>query len=171
MESKSARFSNKEKYISPADNVTSVSRNGFFAKRNQIYSALREENNTPNITNYMALVDYDFVGGENMTFNTFTKERPETFGKIQYEHDLKSLPERLREAVVIKSILIVPTWAAFMAWNANIVRTRPIDKFQPGRIYQNESHPVAQYFMPGHINLMQQYLTDKRVRRNTHTIV
>lgn len=161
IESKAARFSNREKYMAPSGTMRYVSRNGFFAKRSQIHSSLATEEKCPESTTYMALVDYDFNGGENMTFSEFVKSHPKTFGRIQFQEDLKSLPDRLRDTVKIKSILILPTWAAFMNWNANILRTRPLDKFQKGRLYQNEKHPVAQYFDVKHVELMKEYLTNK----------
>lgn len=161
IESKAARFSNREKYMAPSGTMRPVSRNGFFGKRNQIHSTLSTEVNLPEVTTYMALVDYDFIGGENMTFKEFVTEHPRTFGRIQHDHQIKSLPQRLQDTVVIKSILLLPTWAAFMSWNANVMRTRPLDKFREGRLYQNESHPVAQYFEVKHVDRMKEYLTEK----------
>ena len=117
--------------MAPSGNMRPVSRHGFFGKRSQIHSSLTTEMNFPETTTYMALVDYDFIGGENMTFSDFTKTHPNVFGKISCPRKLKSLPEKLRDTVIIKNILILPTWAAFMSWNTNIMRTRPIDKFRP----------------------------------------
>lgn len=170
IESKAARFSNREKYCAPSGKMRYVSRNGFFAKRNQIHSSLATENGTPGTTTYMALVDYDFVDGANMTFTEFVNGHPNTFGKIQHDYELKSLPERLRDTVIIKKVLIIPTWAAFLTWNANIMRTRPLDKFTQGRLYKDERHPVAQYFDMKHVDTMKDYLTQRQVPRNTHTI-
>lgn len=171
IESKAARYTNNGKYVTPSQNKKNVSRRGFFVKRSQIYKSLALELSEERTQTYTAFVDYDLRGGENMTVETYIKEHPNAFKKLSDYREMEKLHRELQNTLIIKGIVLLPTWALYEMWNRNIIRARSVTgKFKPGQKFRGEVVPVAQYSEHSHTDHMIETLRAFGVPEHQHEI-
>lgn len=171
IESKAARYSNNGKYITPSENKKNVSRRGFFVKRSQIYKSLALELAEEQTQTYTAFVDYDLRGGENMTVAQFIAANPIAFQKLSSYRQMEALHQALQDTLIIKSIVLLPSWALYDMWNRNVIRVRTVTgSFKPKQIFRGETVPVAQYCEHSHTDHMIETLRAFGVPEHTHRV-